>query len=247
MTPTGPHVEAQDACGRLWRFSGCEFDELSLQLRVKGRMAELELKPLEVLLQLLLHSGEVVSKEDLLEAVWPGLHVVDGSLATAISKLRKALGDENADVILTVPRVGYRLAVPVQSAPVSSPTPWAAATLEPGDAVPEREHWRLIRRLDLSHSSEVWLAEHPKTHEQRVFKFASNEVRLKGLKREVTVARFLRESLGESPDFVRVLEWNLENHPYVIESEYGGPNLNEWSQQQGGLVKISLPTRISVI
>ncbi len=82
MSPTAPHIEHEDASGRLWRFAGCEFDELSLQLRVKGRAAELELKPLEVLLQLLLHAGEVVTKEALLDAVWPGLNVVDGSLAT---------------------------------------------------------------------------------------------------------------------------------------------------------------------
>lgn len=250
MNSTRVEQQTAESYGRVFRFAGCELDELSLQLRIKGRPAELELKPLEVLLQLLLHPGEVVSKEDLLESVWPGLNVVDGSLATAISKLRKALGDENAEIILTIPRVGYRLAVPVQSAPVSPPTPWlASAALAAGDPVPVpgREHWRLTRRLDLSHSSEVWLAEHPKTHEQRVFKFASNETRLKGLKREVTVARFLRQSLGESPAFVRVLEWNLETRPYVIESEYGGPNLTEWSQQQGGLEKIPLATRISII
>ncbi len=247
MIPMGTHVDTQDSCGRQWRFAGCEFDELSLQLRVKGQLAELELKPLEVLLQLLLHPGEVVSKEALLESVWPGLNVVDGSLTTAISKLRKSLGDENPDVILTVPRVGYRLAVPVQTTSVPAPAPWTAAPLEPGDPVPRREHWKLTRRLDISASSEVWLAEHPKTREQRVFKFASNESRLKGLKREVTVARFLRESLGESPEFVRVLEWNLETDPYVLESEYGGPNLTEWANEQGGLEKIPLAVRLSVI
>jgi DNA-binding winged helix-turn-helix (wHTH) protein/TolB-like protein len=234
-----------ETSSRSWRFAGCEFEELSLQLRINGQPAELELKPLEVLQQLLLHAGEVVSKEALLDSVWPGLNVVDGSLATAVSKLRKALGE---NVILTVPRVGYRLAVPVQATNVSAPAPWeASAALEPGDAVPGREHWRLTRRLDLSHSSEVWLAEHPKTRELRVFKFASNEARLKGLKREVTVARFLRESLGESADFVRVLEWNLENHPYVIESEYGGPNLRDWAEQEGGLEKIPLARRVAVI
>jgi len=175
----GLHVETRDSCGRLWRFGGCEFDELSLQLRVQGRPAELELKPLEVLLQLLLHPGEVVSKEVLLESVWPCLNVVEGSLTTAISKLRKALGDENSPIILTVPRVGYRLAVPVQTVHVPSPGPLAATNLQPGDAVPRREHWKLIRRLDISASSEVWLAEHPKTRELRVFKFAANEARLK--------------------------------------------------------------------
>jgi DNA-binding winged helix-turn-helix (wHTH) protein len=47
----------------VWHFAGCEFEELSHQLRVKGCPAELEPKPLEVLLQLLLRAGEVVPKK----------------------------------------------------------------------------------------------------------------------------------------------------------------------------------------
>src|ERR1700683_5656691 len=97
---------------RLWRFAGYEFDELGRELRVKGRPADMESKPLDVLLQLLLHAGEVVTKEELLESVWPDVMVVDGSLATAVSKLRKAMGDEEHPVIVTVPRVGYRLGGP---------------------------------------------------------------------------------------------------------------------------------------
>ena len=106
MIPNDSKVGAMESSGRLWRFAGCEFDDLALQLRVKGNAVCLELKPLEVLLQLLLRAGEVVSKDELLEAVWPGLSVVDGSLATAISKLRRALGDGNSSIVMTVPRVG---------------------------------------------------------------------------------------------------------------------------------------------
>jgi DNA-binding winged helix-turn-helix (wHTH) protein len=106
---------SRERSARVWTFAGCEFDELRRELRVQGQPVELESKPLEVLVQLLHHAGEVVTKDELLESVWPGLVVVDGSLATAISKLRKALGDEGQMNILTVPRVGYRLAVPVQS------------------------------------------------------------------------------------------------------------------------------------
>jgi TolB-like protein/DNA-binding winged helix-turn-helix (wHTH) protein/Flp pilus assembly protein TadD len=102
---------------RCWVFGDCEFDELRRELRVKGEVIELEPKPVEVLLQLLLHAGQVVTKEDLLESVWPGLMVVDGSLATAVSKLRKGLGDDESSVLLTVPRVGYRLGVPVRMKP----------------------------------------------------------------------------------------------------------------------------------
>src|SRR3954453_4406733 len=99
----------------LSRFAECEFDDLRFELRVLGQPADLERKPLELLRHLLSRSGEVVRKEELLEAVWPGVLVVDASLATAVSKRRKALGDQ--EVIQTVSRVGYRIAVPVVRVP----------------------------------------------------------------------------------------------------------------------------------
>src|SRR6516164_6413005 len=85
----------RDHSARLWKFANCEFDELRRELRVSGGTVDLEAKPLEVLSHLLQHAGEVVTKDELLESVWPGTAVVDGSLATAISKLRKAIGDED--------------------------------------------------------------------------------------------------------------------------------------------------------
>src|SRR6202789_2442422 len=161
---------------RLWRFADYEFDELGRELRVKGRSIDLESKPLEILLQLLLHAGEVVTKEELLESVWPDVMVVDGSLATAVSKLRKGMGDENHPAIVTVPRVGYRLAVPVYCKTVAAPA-GPELGFKAGAAVPGREQWRLVHPMDVSGSSEVWLAENPKTHEQRVFKFAADGAR----------------------------------------------------------------------
>jgi len=240
----GSAVGLEENTARLWRFADCEFDELRRELRVKGKPVELESKPLDILLQLLLHSGEVVTKEELLESVWPSVMVVDGSLATAVSKLRKVMGDEQ--VILTIPRVGYRLAVPVYcktAAAMAGPELGFRA----GDPVPGREQWQLTRALERSGSSEVWIAEHPKTREQRVFKFASDGVRLKGLKREITVSRFLRESLGERPEFVRILEWNFETAPYFLESEYAGSNLAEWAESQGGLTAIPFTIRLQFL
>src|SRR5438067_597650 len=234
MVLNGSLAELADASGRVWTFAGREFDEARLELRVNGKPVELELKPLEVLVQLLDHSGDVVTKDQLFDAVWPGLSVVDGSLATAIHKLRKALGDEDCAVIVTIPRVGYRLAAAAHSwASRLCPFP-SELSFKAGQPVPGRAHWRLVRPLDASANSEVWLAEHPKTRELRVFKFVSNASRLKALKREVTVFRFLRESLGERSDFVRIFEWNFETQPYFLESEYGGPNLSEWTETQGG-------------
>ena len=120
-----------DVQARCWAFGDCQFDELRRELRVKGEVIELEPKPIEVLHQLLLRAGQVVTKEDLLESVWPGLMVVDGSLATAVSKLRKALGDDESSVLLTVPRVGYRLGVAVRMIPSAIAAPEAMEPVPP--------------------------------------------------------------------------------------------------------------------
>src|ERR1700679_3984519 len=238
--------ETAQTSGRVWRFADYEFDELGRVLRVKGRAVDIESKPLDILLQLLLHAGEVVTKEELLEAVWPDVIVVDASLATAVSKLRKALGDEEHPVIVTVARVGYRLAVPVYCKTVAAPA-GPDLGFKAGDFVPGRDQWRLTRPMDVSGSSEVWLAEDAKTREQRVFKFAADGVRLKGLKREITVSRFLRESLGDRPEFVRILEWNFETSPFFLESEYAGTSLAEWAESQSGFSKISFDTRLQFL
>src|SRR5437879_308937 len=237
--------EDWEVSSRVWRFGACEFDESGRELRIAGERVDLESKPLEVLYHLLLHAGEVVTKEELFEAAWPGVSVVEGSLATAVSKIRKALGDGDPPVVLTVPRIGYRLGVPVQCRQVAAPSV-SDLDFKPGDAVPGRDHWQLVRKLDAA-SSEVWLAEHPKTHESRVFKFAADGIRLKGLKREVTLARLLKQSLGERPDFVRILEWNFETPPFYVESEYCGPNLLEWAEARGGLKQIAYATRMRIL
>ncbi len=234
-----------EVSGRLWRFANCEFDEFSRELRANGKPVELESKPLDVLHQLLLRAGEVVTKDELIESVWPGVSVVEGSLATAVSKLRKALGDGASPIVITVPRIGYRLGVPAQYKELTAPAS-PELGFKPGDTVPGRDQWQLSRKLDTSASSEVWLAEHPKTRESRVFKFAADGIRLKGLKREVTLARLLKESLGERQDFVRLLEWNFETPPFYLESEYCGLNLAEWAESQGGLDKVAFETRLQM-
>ena len=236
---------AHRASGHVWQFADCELDERRRELRVRGVAVEIEAKPLEVLRTLLLHSGEVVTKGELLDAVWPGTAVADGSLATAISKVRKLLGDDEK-LIVTVPRVGYKLAPTVHCKSTPGPA-ISELRLFPGQPVPGRDQWRLTRRLDASPSSDVWLAEHPKTRETRVFKFASDGVRLKGLQREVTVARLLRESDAGRTEFVRILEWNFETPPYFIESEYAGPNLAEWAEMQGGLGQVPLAVRLQLL
>lgn len=226
-----------------WTFGNAEFDEARWQLRVAGQDVELEHKPLEVLQYLLQHAGEAVTKDELLASVWAGRVVVEAVLTNAVGKLRRALADEAQDIIVTLPRVGYRLAVPVSRKRVDFIP--AAGRLEPGDAVPRRPNWRLEEALARTDGNEVWLARHAKTRETRVFKFSLAGKGLGGLKREVTVARLLREALGEREDFVRVLDWDFEQAPYFIESEYGGVSLDRWPAS-GGIAPISRERRLAL-
>jgi DNA-binding winged helix-turn-helix (wHTH) protein len=77
-----------------------------------GQPVSLTPKEFDTLLVLVGAGGRVVEKDELVSRVWPDSYVGDGSLARNISVLRKALGEE---VIETLPRKGYRLAVPVTS------------------------------------------------------------------------------------------------------------------------------------
>ena len=69
-------------------------------------------------------SGEVVSKEELLEAVWPGVYVSDGAIRRTISHLRRALDDDPQAprYIETIPKTGYRLVATVRPAATGRPT-----------------------------------------------------------------------------------------------------------------------------
>ena len=111
---------------RRWRFGSAEFDEGGWTLTVDGEPAHVERKPLELLLELLVRGGAVASKDALLAAVWPETIVVEGSLSTAVRKLRRALNDPGGDraIIKTAPRMGYRLAVPVEVV-------WGTIAIEP--------------------------------------------------------------------------------------------------------------------
>ena len=64
---------------RRWRFADAVFDEAAWTLTVAGQAVELEGKPLHVLHDLLLSAGEAGTKAELLDAVWPGIHVVEAS------------------------------------------------------------------------------------------------------------------------------------------------------------------------
>ncbi len=81
-----------------------------------GETLHLEPKSMEILACLIARRGEAVSRDELLERVWPGIHVGDDSLTAAIIKIRRALADDARDpqYVETIPKRGYRLIAPVR-------------------------------------------------------------------------------------------------------------------------------------
>ena len=84
-------------------------------LRRDGRPVPLTPKAFDVLAALLEQPGRLVSKEDLLQKVWPDTFVEESNLAYNVFALRKALGDtaDNGQYIETVAKRGYRFTAPV--------------------------------------------------------------------------------------------------------------------------------------
>src|SRR5690606_10327340 len=199
-----------------WRFGAVEFDEARHELRVAGLPVDIEHRPLQVLALLLRHVGEVVTKEELFDQVWAGRVTVDHVLATAVGKLRRALHASGENRIATVPRIGYRLDGPVERVAVGQRLD-GAMTFEAGQPVPGREHFLLERPLDRTLGSEVWLARQPRSRQARVFKFSLDGERLSAIKREATLMRVLRDTLGDRDDFARVVDWNFESEPFFLE------------------------------
>ncbi len=102
-----------------YKFGLYEADLSSGELFREGRKLRMQEQPFQVLVALLERPGEVVTREDLRQRLWPSDTFVDfdHSLNTAINKLRDTLGDgaANPRFIETLPRRGYRFIAPVQT------------------------------------------------------------------------------------------------------------------------------------
>lgn len=134
---------------RSYRFGQFEADLTSRELLRQGVRVRLQDLPFRLLGILLERAGEVVSREELRQRLWPADTYVefDGSLNAALKRLRSALGDpaENPIFIETVPKRGYRFIAPV-AAPLAvkdeQPEPFASNSINveplPPASVPPR-------------------------------------------------------------------------------------------------------------
>ena len=130
----------------LVRFGVFEVDRGSGELRKRGVRIRLQEQPLKILMLLLDRPGEIVTREQLRQILWPEGTFVDfeHSLNAAVAKLRQSLGDsaENPRFVETIPRRGYRFIAPVEEFSASAAGQTTAR--DPPVAEPVRSRLHLI-------------------------------------------------------------------------------------------------------
>jgi pimeloyl-ACP methyl ester carboxylesterase/DNA-binding winged helix-turn-helix (wHTH) protein len=112
-------------------FGACELDRASARIRRDGRVVPMAPKAYDVLLYLVQHGGRLVTKNELFEAVWPGVFVGDAALKVCVREIRKALEDDAhaPQYIETAHRRGYRFIAPITVKPAAP-----SVTARPADA-----------------------------------------------------------------------------------------------------------------
>ena len=179
---------------RIIRFGVFEVDLQSGEFRKSGVKLKLQEQPFQVLVCLLERPGKVVSRENLIEKLWPHGTVVDyeHSLGTAINKIRQALGDsaDNPRFVETVPRRGYRFLVPVEGIPSPSDEPASQAPAWPPRPGGRISHYRIVDKIGEGGMGVVYKAEDTKLLRSVALKFLSPNL----LGDEEVKARFIREA-----------------------------------------------------
>ena len=169
---------ANTAVRSAYRFGPFHLDVRERRLsRAGGEVIPLRLKVFDTLLVLVENAGRLVTKQELLDTVWPETTVEENNLNHNVSVLRKALGEKatGQQYIETVPRVGYRFAAPVDvdvsqpGAAVASATKarqeirycmtsdgvrLAYATIGSGPPLVKASNW--LTHLDFEWESPIW-------------------------------------------------------------------------------------------
>jgi DNA-binding winged helix-turn-helix (wHTH) protein/Flp pilus assembly protein TadD len=124
MDQTNRRVYQSPSGPRKLRFGSFEVDLELHELRSRGLRVRLQHKPFKVLELLLRNPGLLVRREELMQQLWPNLHVnFDHGLNTAVNTLRQVLGDSlrNCRYIETLPGLGYRFLMPVEAMAQTAP------------------------------------------------------------------------------------------------------------------------------
>ena len=146
----------QTANADIFRFEGYTLDLRRGCLQLGDREIELRPKSFEILRYLVENAGRLVSKDELIKAVWPNVTVADESLTRCVSDVRLALGDADQRIIKTLLRRGYLFAASIsagvpESSGVSAALPAgpAAGPQKPSSGSEGEAERRSLPRLSL--------------------------------------------------------------------------------------------------
>src|SRR6202049_4528819 len=150
-------MEKEEHSPRRLRFGVFEMDFRTGELRKHGMQVRLQKQPFQVLVMLLEHAGEVVTREELQKNLWPADTFVDfdHGLNKTINKIRESLGDsaENPRFVETIARRGYRFLASVDwGVQGAAAVPSISEAGRSGSNLPVRDEparWSFAKRLRL--------------------------------------------------------------------------------------------------
>ena len=128
---TSASTTSSQKANHIYRFGSFTLNKAEQQLLRNGEPVRLAPKAFEVLLVLIQNRGCLVTKEKLLEEVWPDAFVEEANLSVNVASLRKALDEDDDEwrCIETVPKHGYRFVSPVSEVTDESARTRAASSL----------------------------------------------------------------------------------------------------------------------
>ncbi len=141
----------------VYRCGDCEVDAVNRRLTRGGREYPLEPKVFAVIVQLLMRPGELLTRDQLLDAVWGHQYVTPSTLNRVISLARRALSDETdgAKLIQTVHGSGYRYVGPIETAVLGAAEPRARFGPPASVRLPARLQTLIGRESELDQISEL--------------------------------------------------------------------------------------------
>ena len=128
---SSPELHPPNKSQEQYRFADFTLD-LEGFLRRGGEEISLRPKTFEVLAYLVKHHGRLVTRNAIIEAVWPNTAVTDNSLSHCLLEIRRALGDDSQQLLRTVARRGYVFTAPVTTPAVEFPARPVMGPVNPG-------------------------------------------------------------------------------------------------------------------